>query len=860
MRLFLLLHGRFGLMSCRILRGLIPIALLLLTTSVAISADTPAWTAQDAGTRGQAGDFSLGYRFTVANLIQLTQLGCVDYDGDGLAMPALARLYNWDSGAALAETIIPAGITGRELNGVLGVQYAALTNAITLLPGTNYLVAVEVTGGDFASDVVATMANQVQWIEGRSTPAGSPAMPATATSVSFPTANTINAKCFLGPSFKFLLPTITLSQPKTRQVTQRDGSNRANIRVQGNLSGTAARLEARAVVMPGATNNGLSTDWIVVVNAATNGAFSGTLPGVTAGGWYRVEVRAVDAEGNVLASVGIDRVGVGDVFVTAGQSNAACYGSPTQQPFDNRVSTHTLSSGNWRLATDPQPDNSGGMGGGGSPWPRLGSLLVRSNLVPIGFICVAYGGTAVSQWAPGTGLYSNLTNTLVRFGTNGVRAVLWHQGESDSLVPTSASVYAQALSNIVARSRIAAGWSVPWGIAEVSFHPSATRALEEPVAAGQRLMTYTTTNCFRGAHTDDFHLENKLSDTVHFNATGLNEHAQQWADALCGVQNLSIKNGNFESNAAVADGVNATAPRVVGWNRLNSAGTGIAAGGNGYFNPGTNTYPDAADSVNGGVLPNMNGRHVGTLAATATNNAFLQTLSAHLQPSTIYTFSVALGVRTNTAVFGDYRLDFLANGLPLGTGTTGDLTTLNTLAGGNATGAFTVVSCVYTSSVSVPTNQQLGIQITKLGGTSTYLDFDNVQVTSQLTPYGQWQMLHWTSVTDPASLPEADPDSDGLPNLIESQLAGMNPRVRDAMPLPVAIQLGGEDYIQMQLFKNQTTFGDVGLLMSHDLVHWFAPTNEPNGNVIIIDNTSEFTVQLRWNAIPVAFFRIWATP
>ena len=80
------------------------------------------------------------------------------------------------------------------------------------------------------------------------------------------------------------------------------------------------------------------------------------------------------------------------------------------------------------------------------------------------------------------------------------------------------------------------------------------------------------------------------------------------------------------------------------------------------------------------------------------------------------------------------------------------------------------------------------------------------------------------------------------------------------MPLPVVIQLGGEDYIQMQLFKSQATFGDVGLLMSHDLVQWFAPTNEPNGDVIIVDNASEFTVQLRWNAVPTAFFRIWAAP
>ena len=65
----------------------------------------------------------------------------------------------------------------------------------------------------------------------------------------------------------------------------------------------------------------------------------------------------------------------------------------------------------------------------------------------------------------------------------------------------------------------------------------------------------------------------------------------------------------------------------------------------------------------------MNGRHVGTLAARI-EHAFLQTLNAHLQPSTIYTLSVALGVRTNASVFGGYRLDFLTNGVPLSLGTT----------------------------------------------------------------------------------------------------------------------------------------------------------------------------------------------
>lgn len=655
---------------------------------------------------------------------------------------------------------------------------------------------------------------------------------------------------------------VSLSLPKTRQIVQRNGNQTANLVLQGTLSGgTAARLEARAMVIPGATNNGVSADWAVIVDGPTNGVFSGVLSNLPAGGWYRVEVRATDSTTNVLATAGVDRVGVGDVFVTAGQSNAGCYGTPAQRPSDDRVSAYTLSSSSWRLAVDPQPDNSGGMGTGGSAWPILGGMLVRSNQVPVGFVGLAYGATQLTQWAPGTANYRNLTNTLRRFGPNGVRAVLWHQGESDSLVSTTADAYFQRLSNIVVLSRKAAGWPVPWGVAEASFHPSATRAQEEAVAAGQRLFvsSFSQSDCFRGPRTDDFNLEKKINtaDGVHFNAAGLLDHAQQWANALCGIEDITPKNGDFEANLVLADGVSSSLNRVIGWNKLNVAGTGLAAGTNGYFNPGASTYSNAVDTLNGGVMPNMSGKHVGTLAASAVNNVFLQTLRAHLQPSTIYTFNAAIGVRDDAGAFGGYRLDILANGVPLGGGVTGDLSTLNALAGGSATGKFTVVSCVYTSSVPVATNQQLTVRIMKTGGSGAYLDFDAVQVTSRLTGYGRWQMDNWGSVHADVSLPSADSDADGLPNLVEYLAAGMNPSARDSLPKPTLVSVGGDDYLQLLLNKAPPpVVGTVGLVMSYDLINWFAPSN--TSDVLLQNDDAQYRVQLRRSAIPQSFFRIEA--
>ena len=570
----------------------------------------------------------------------------------------------------------------------------------------------------------------------------------------------------------------------------------------------------------------------------------------------------MDGASNELASVTVERVGVGDVFVTAGQSNAACFGSPTQRPDDDRISAYTLSSRTWRWATDPQPDISGAMGGGGSAWPRLGSLLVQSNRVPVGFIGLAAGATTVAQWAPGTALYRNLTNTLVRFGPQGVRAVLWHQGESDALESTSALFYAQRLSNIVTRARSAAAWSVPWGIAEASFHPSASRAQEEAVAAGQRRFTASTPDCFRGPRTDDFNLEGRLSDTVHFNTDGLSEHALQWARAWIGHEDLTPKNGDFESTTPLLEGSNPTTTRrVVGWNRLNAAGSGIAPGANGTFNPNSRTYPGTADDVNGGVLPNMSGRHVGTLESTATNSAFHQTLQARLQASTVYRFSVALGVRTNESVFGGYRLDVLANGQPIGNGITGRLPDLNLLAGGNASGSFTRVTCVVTSAVAVAANQPLAIRISKLDGGNTYLDFDHVVVSSHRTPYGEWQELHWKSVNDPASLPEADPDVDGFPNLVEALIAHMDPRIADPAPKPSLILKNGEEFLEFRWPRHPVPGrGTLALRLSHDLVAWQPPINSPEGDVVVVDEPGVLAVQFRRRSLPSAFLHLLATP
>ena len=95
--------------------------------------------------------------------------------------------------------------------------------------------------------------------------------------------------------------------------------------------------------------------------------------------------------------------------------------------------------------------------------------------------------------------------------------------------------------------------------------------------------------------------------------------------------------------------------------------------------------------------------------------------------------------------------------------------------------------------------------------------------------------------------------------MIEFHLAGANPGSPDPLPRPSLVQLGGEDYWQMQLLKNPAaTSGIVGLQMSYGLDHWFTPVSSGNGDLLVLNDAAQFTVQLRRSTTPTAFFRIAA--
>ena len=331
----------------------------------------------------------------------------------------------------------------------------------------------------------------------------------------------------IGGSFAFgQTASVSLLNPTGRTVVQRSDLNQADILIAGAFTGSVDAVEVRAIPMSGAS--GTPSDW-TTVSSFGGGAFEHSLT-LAAGGWYQIEARGI-FDSAVVGSDLVERVGVGEVFVMAGQSNSANYGVPQQTPGD-RVSAFDYNAGVWQHAVDPQPTATGM---GGSPWPILGDTLVGDLDMPVGIISVGVGGSAVGEWVPGnpSNYYQRLSTALNSLGSTGCRAVLWHQGETDAGSATSTADYAQRLESVIAQSRIDAGYDVNWGVALASYYgPDSIPANQVNVIAGQQQVIANDPLVFEGASTDDFHTMDYMADTVHFNDAGLHEHAARWADAL----------------------------------------------------------------------------------------------------------------------------------------------------------------------------------------------------------------------------------------------------------------------------------------------------------------------------------------
>jgi hypothetical protein len=361
-----------------------------------------------------------------------------------------------------------------------------------------------------------------------------PQLPRTGASPTDPTANVLH-----------------LIQPVEHQVVQRSTAHHGRIRIQGTSAHDfepGDTLEARRMG-PSGTD---ADPWHPLALPRTGSRTFDTFLSVPAGGWFTLTVRHRRGD-TVQAAVSVAQVGVGEVFLVAGQSNAANHGDERQQVRRN-VSAWSRETG-WRVAHDPQP---GASGDGGSFIPPFADGLADTFGVPIGIIPLGAGGTSVREWVPagvrfdrlptvtarvrpaGDGrwesdgaLFQRLSDTLRQFGPGGIRTVLWHQGESDANQADDqrtlpGSIHSELMEILIGASRRDAGWALPWFVAMASYHSPEDPGSED-IRAAQRSL-WERNIALEGPDTDA--LGGTFRDLdgrgVHFNSTGLRSHAGLW--------------------------------------------------------------------------------------------------------------------------------------------------------------------------------------------------------------------------------------------------------------------------------------------------------------------------------------------
>lgn len=224
--------------------------------------------------------------------------------------------------------------------------------------------------------------------------------------------------------------TIAVASPVRYKTLQRSGTT-GTITISGTYTGSPTAIEA-------SFNGGA---YSTIDAAPAGGTFSGTLSG-QAQGQGTLTVRFTNDTG---VSATVSDVGIGDVFIVAGDSiadgratNAQSYTHATLK------ATAFNQSDAWINGNDPIDIHASN----GSHWPLLASQIMEDQGVPVAFITVGTGSTDIAgsatQWVKNNSSYAEMTAQVSASGVNAVKAALFHLGPN---AVVNASTISQATYN-----------------------------------------------------------------------------------------------------------------------------------------------------------------------------------------------------------------------------------------------------------------------------------------------------------------------------------------------------------------------------------------------------------------------------
>ncbi|WII73412.1 sialate O-acetylesterase [Bdellovibrio sp. 22V] len=298
-----------------------------------------------------------------------------------------------------------------------------------------------------------------------------------------------------------------------------------------------------------------------------------------AGGWYLLELTQVDDSQRTMYKSRVSAFGVGDIYLIAGQSNAAQHAEVKTAAKSSLVVMTDPETHTWAQAADPlpyatvTPTRMLNGKGQGSNWPELGDYLVQSQGVPVAFLNTAIGGTSVSQWQPGAAPFNSGASidwvykdyypyTRLLFAakyllekSGGFKMILWHQGEADlyenecepsSLGTCAPVLYTARFMQLKNSLDTDLGMNLKWVVARTTF----SREVETPNCIGitqtkpfnsqllraSQQALWGMNNIYQGPESDDlkegYRYPGEVGACVHFSYAGQKEMAKRWFNAI----------------------------------------------------------------------------------------------------------------------------------------------------------------------------------------------------------------------------------------------------------------------------------------------------------------------------------------
>lgn len=303
-------------------------------------------------------------------------------------------------------------------------------------------------------------------------------------------------------------------------------------------------------------NNKVIIPWTVADHIHEMNHFSGTFSIrllVPQGGLYRIDT-SLETKSVVENLTWLYRgdcilhIGVGNLFIIAGQSNASGYSRDYIQD-EPHLCVHLFRNrGIWDLASHPMNESTAAgslpneeMGiPGPSPYLSFAKELYEFTKCPVGLIQTALGGSSIVQWNPDTGdLYQNMLRKMKETGKN-YKGILWYQGCSDT-EPEKGAQYYDNFKQLVLSIREFLGKTIPF-------------------------FTFQLNRQFNGLHNDGWGM--------------VREAQRKAAEDLKNVYILST------TNCSLCDGIHNTAQaNVVLGKKLAEQYKGTFLGGKAFFSP-----------------------------------------------------------------------------------------------------------------------------------------------------------------------------------------------------------------------------------------------------------------------------------